>query len=127
MSEERPKVLLILEHSEDPGVPISVVRDCHGSMPMDMSACDVVGTWSKFDKGTFYVVLTTPVEALQDILVQLISKRTEDTERATYPIIHRSDLPSMSARLPRKLKPIETAPDDVPSADFGNLRAKLGK
>lgn len=123
MSEEKPKVLLILEQSEDPAVPVGIVKDCHGSMPMDTSVCDVVGTWSRFDKGTLYAELTTPVDALQDILIQLILERVRSGEMATYPIIHRTDEPERRVPKPKSAQPVR----DVPSVDFGNLRAKLGR
>lgn len=118
--DPKPKVLLILELSEDPSTPVGIVKDCHGSMPIDMSTCDVVGTWSRFDKGTFYVELTTPVDALQDILIQLISERVRSGELATYPIIYHQERPVRSSL---KAEPAH----GVPPTDFTNLRAKLGR
>lgn len=116
--EQRPKVLLILEHSENPTVQVGVVKDCHGSMPMDMSACDVVGTWSRFGEGTFYARLTTPVEALQDILIQLISKRTKEIEK----MIQAARItPRVLARPPA---PATAAPSHT-LVDLEDLRAKL--
>ena len=75
MEQDKPKVILILEDSERTGW--GVVKDCHGSMPINMSDCEVVGTWGLVDDGTFYVELTTTVEAQQDVLIQLIKERIE--------------------------------------------------
>lgn len=75
MEESKPKVILILEDSER--TDWGVVKDCHGSMPEDMSKCEIIGTWSTYGDGTFFVELTTSVEAQQDVLIGLIKERAE--------------------------------------------------
>lgn len=124
MSKGKPKVLLILEKSEDLTTQVGLVKDCGGSMPVNMSTCNVVGTWSRYNEGTFYIELTTPIDALQDILTQLISERVKSREMATYPIIRTLDLQLPSTtRQPRQPKAIQ----DGPSVDLNDLRARLGR
>lgn len=121
MSDPKPKVLLILERSEDSFIQVGVVKDCHGSTPEDTDACDTVGTWNKLGEGTFFVELATPVEALQDVLIQLIAERVKSREMATYPIIRSSD--KISA--PRRRAPGLESVHKESTIDFGDLRSKL--
>jgi hypothetical protein len=118
---EKPKVLLILLKSEDKAVQIGLVKDCHGSMPIDMVSqdcgCENVGYWSRFDAGTFYVELTTSVEALQDNLIQHIAKMEAETREYVR------NLTSRIYKVP-VIKPIieETFSPDL----FSDLRKRMG-
>jgi len=82
-----PKAHLILEGSElhDWGL----VKDCHGCVNYVPEDAVVVGTWHKYDVGTFWVSLLTPLKALEDISIQLITNqakiRDEDILRMGLP------------------------------------------
>ena len=130
----RPKVLLILEDSEDHNKPSGLVKDYQGSMPVDensegWSGVDTVGYWSRYGKGTFYVSLMSTVDALQDILIGLLAELRANPVVAAYPhgIIDDNDEHERvrtRVRRPATAKVPEPAP---PSVDFSNLRARLGR
>jgi len=133
----KPKVLLILEQSENPIVAVGLVRDCGGSMPFDTSTGRITGTWSRYGDGTFYVELTNSIDALQDVLIQLITERAKSTEMATY---FKGLSEEELARLPlerghsrsankRKVEAVTNTATVVEdqSAAFSSLRAKLSR
>lgn len=85
----KPKVLLILEDSEDNSVQIGLVKDYHGSMPVEKDSegwagHDIVGTWSRYGEGTLYVSLTNTVDAIQDTLIRLIKEAQDSHVQPTY-------------------------------------------
>lgn len=127
----KPKVILVLEHSDNSAVQIGLVYDCHGSTPINLSkcseaGCEVVGTWGRLDEGVFYLELTTSVEARQDVLTQLIE---EQCRNKALMLEHRlfeprgEPSPSGKHRAPTE----GSTPTLGTSANLNSLRAKLGR
>ncbi len=62
--EYQPKAHLVLEGSDKH--EWGVVKDCHGCVNNIPEDAELVGTWSKYNEGVFWVSLETPLQALQD-------------------------------------------------------------
>jgi hypothetical protein len=138
----KPKVLLILEDSEDGSVSIGLVKDYHGSMPIEKDSeswagHDVVGTWSRYDEGTLYVSLTNTVDAMQDTLIRLIKEVRSNPEKPTYFRGFKDEpapKPSVKFKKTYEYPLLDEKPpfseqdhkESGPSA-FDSLRARLGK
>ncbi len=83
-SQQRPeyqaKAHLVLEGSDQH--EWGVVKDCHGRVNHIPEDAEVVGTWSKYSEGVFWVSLETPLQALQDkattLIAELAKKRQEE-------------------------------------------------
>ncbi len=114
-SEQKPeyqaKAHLVLEGSDQH--EWGVVKDCHGCINNIPEDAEVVGTWSKYGEGIFWVSLETPLQALQDkatILIAELAKKREQ-ELAYRPARKRS--------LPKE--PVGPSP----SEKLEKLRAKI--
>jgi hypothetical protein len=118
--EFKPKAHLVLEGSErhDWGV----VKDCHGNINAIPDDAEVVGTWSKYGDGTYWVSLQTSLSALEDratqLYLELADSRIEAMARVGAPTVQKG-----TRRAPRQPKVAEEPKKDVM---FDNLRAKLG-
>lgn len=118
--EYKAKAHLVLEGSGDPGNTWGVVKDCHGNINMVPEDAEVVGTWSRYTNGEYWVSLETPIQALQDKATILIAemaekRRLQEATRAPT---------STRVSKPRAMKPSEP---EVPfdSGLFDDLRSKL--
>jgi len=112
--EYKVKAHLVLEGSEKH--EWGVVKDCHGCINYIPEDAEIVGTWSKYSDGVFWVDLETPIQALQDKATLLTAELTR--RRAQEPIVRRATVQRAKRAAP---KPVEEA---GPSA-FDDLRAKL--
>lgn len=108
------KVSLVLEGSEF--YEFGIVKDCHGSINSIPESAEVVGMWSRYGEGTYWVSLTTPVQALQDVLITLI-KGTDEDRKKQQPATRRK------TGTPRTVKPPESKPAE--STIFNELRNLL--
>lgn len=110
--EYQAKAHLVLEGSEQH--EWGVVKDCHGNINHIPEDAEVVGTWSRYGDGTYWVSLETSLQALQDratILVAELARR------------RREEAVELRVARPRAKRTREPEPV-VPSA-FDELRAKL--
>lgn len=86
-SQYQAKAHLVLEGSEQ--FEWGVVKDCGRSVNYIPEDAEVVGTWSRYGGGTFWVSLETHLQALQDKAVLLISelaaRRQEELKRFGAP------------------------------------------
>lgn len=67
--EYHAKAHLVLEGSES--ADWGMVKDCHGAINLVPDDAEVVGTWNMYGEGTYWVSLTTSLEALTDKAIQL--------------------------------------------------------
>jgi len=74
-TELKIKAHLVLEGSEK--YEWGVVKDCKGCINIIPPDAEVVGTWNKYGDGTYWVSITTPIEALVDRATQLFSELAE--------------------------------------------------
>jgi len=112
--EYKVKAHLVLEGSEKH--EWGVVKDCHGCINYIPEDAEIVGTWSKYSEGTYWVNLETPIQALQDKATLLTAELAR--RRAQEPVVRRA-----TAKRTRRAAP-EPVEDTGPSA-FDELRAKL--
>lgn len=129
------KVTLILVESGNPAVPNGLVKQYDELMPWkdkleDENAGTIVGTWGWYDYGTFYIELTTPIEAMQDRFIQLMKEISRKNQQyiASRVRYHEPEkfIPSIEGCVPTKRREAKEIPP-APSIDFSNLRARLGK
>jgi len=115
--EFKPKAHLVLEGSEQHDW--GLVKDCHGNINIIPDDAEVVGTWSKYGEGTFWVSLQTSLSALEDRATQLCRELAESRTEA----MQRMGQVSMPKRSPKsKLSPKAEQPE---RNVFADLRAKL--
>jgi len=109
--EYQAKAHLVLEGSEHH--EWGVVKDCLGCINHIPEDAEIVGTWSRYGDGAYWVSLETPIQALQDratiLIAELAKKRQEEYTKFT-------DVGPK--RTPRKT----VAPSPSP---FDELRARL--
>ena len=118
-TEYKVKAHLVLEDSET--AEWGVVKDCHGNINMIPPDADVVGTWSRYGDGTYWVSITTPIEAMLDRYTQLalqLSKARADGD----PLLH----PKSTTRKTRtKSEKVEV--DEGPSETVSKLDGLLNR
>lgn len=107
--EYKVKSRLVLEGSDKH--EWGVVKDCKGCVNYIPDDAEVVGTWSKYGEGVFWVSLQTSLQALSDRATQLFVELAK--RRAEEPL---------EVRPSRKREPAQPAP---PAPKFSGLRAKL--
>ncbi len=85
-TEYKPKAHLVLEGSESQ--EWGVVKDCLGRVNYIPPDAEIVGSWSRYGDGTYWVSLTTSLEALRDrstrLFAQLAEARLKAEEAAGY-------------------------------------------
>ncbi len=88
--EYQTKAHLVLEGSDQH--EWGVVKDCHGCVNLTPEDAEIVGTWSKYGEGVFWVSLETSLQALQDKATILIAElaRSRKEELASLPARKRS-------------------------------------
>ena len=93
--EYQAKAHLVLEGSDQH--EWGVVKDCHGCINYIPDDAEVVGTWSKYDVGVFWVSLETPLQALQDKATLLTAGLAKEREKefARFPRRKSSRKPSL--------------------------------
>lgn len=116
-NEYHPKAHLVLKGSVE--YDWGVVMDCKGCINYIPEDAEVVGTWSKYGEGTYWVNLQTPLKALEDRATQLFVELAESRERETEKF---ALAPSVKKRRARK-EPKEKEPELT--AVFSSLRAGL--
>lgn len=117
--EYKVKTRLVLEDSEK--YEWGLVKDCHGCINHIPEDAEIVGTWSKYSDGTFWVGLETSLQALQDKTVLLVAELAK--RRAL-------EVPTqkVTTRKPRRItpKPIEEG-ESAFSDELKKLRENLGQ
>lgn len=106
------KAHLVLEGSETH--EWGVVKDCMGSVNYIPEDAEVVGTWSKYGEGTYWVALETSMQALQDRATLLTA------ELAARRRVELKDIAVKKSRVPKPKEPPK------PSV-FDDLRKSLGQ
>jgi len=105
-----PKAHLVLEGSDKH--EWGLVKDCHGCVNFIPENAEVVGTWNKYGEGTFWVDLTTPLEALRDRAIQLYKELAEARVKT---MAEMSLPPKTTVRRPRvtKEQPVQSGIDKL--------------
>ena len=117
------KAHLVLEDSEVEGLQWGMVKDCHGRINLIPKDADIVGTWARYGDGTYWVSITTPLEALRDRYTRLAEEiaisRAKDENFFTKKVKK-----SSTPRVPKEAKPPEP-PQPTESAKVGNAARDL--
>ncbi len=84
--EYQAKAHLVLEGSDQH--EWGIVKDCHGCVNYIPEDAEIVGNWSKYSEGVFWVSLETPIQALQDRATILIAELVKESEKelAQHPV-----------------------------------------
>ena len=82
-TDYRMKTHLVLEASESE--EWGVVRDCAGNINYIPPDAPVVGNWTKYGEGTFWLSLTTSLEAMRDTSIRLTMELAEKRAAAPKP------------------------------------------
>lgn len=113
--EYQAKAHLVLEGSEQH--EWGLVKDCHGCINYVPEDAEIVGTWSKYSEGTFWVSLETAIQALQDRATILTAELAERRKLEPAPV-----KPTTTRRRKEKVAP---EPEETTSSALDQIRAKL--
>lgn len=85
--EYQIKAHLVLEDSDR--CEWGAVKDCGLHVNYIPEDAPVIGTWHKYDGGTFWISITTPLEAMRDRAIQLTKELAESRakELANLPAV----------------------------------------
>ncbi len=125
-TDYRMKTHLVLEASESE--EWGVVRDCAGNINVVPRDAPVVGNWTKYGEGTYWLTLTTSLEAMRDrsirLTMELAEKRAAAPKPTTKPSKARKGAKASAA--PEEPTELEVEAQQTLST-IDSLRSKLGR